>query len=82
MSNKPVPPLPEEKSLNKQSSLNDEKYSANDSSQVTSTSYHPHITAVKQVISHAVHNTAQALKIEPKESHPEAYHQDGKSGPE
>ncbi|CAG8450062.1 14011_t:CDS:2 [Funneliformis caledonium] len=79
MSNKPVPPLPKnDDSLKKNSSLNekDEKKESNNSPQKVATSNHPHLTAVKEVVSNAVHNTAQALKIEPKESHPEAYHQD------
>ncbi|CAI2168973.1 19329_t:CDS:2 [Funneliformis geosporum] len=79
MSNKPVPSLPKnDDSLKKQSLLNDkdEKKDSKNYPQEVATSNHPHLTAVKEVVSNVVHNTAQALKIEPKESHPEAYHQD------
>ena len=81
MSNKLLPPLPQsptdEKFLNDES---EKKGSTNHNAQVA-TSNHPHLTAVKGVISDAVNNAAQALKTQ-KESHPEAYHQDGKTGPE
>lgn len=91
MSNKPLPQTPkdekslnnlsssDEKSLNDLSSSNEKDHSTN--TQQVGTNNHPHLTAVKEVVSGAVHNATQALKI-PKESHPEAYHQDGKSGPE
>ncbi|CAG8517261.1 12297_t:CDS:2 [Ambispora leptoticha] len=46
------------------------------------TSDHPYLHTVKEKLSDAVHITAQKLNLEPHERHPEAYHQDGKTGPE
>ncbi|GBC07097.1 hypothetical protein RclHR1_07240008 [Rhizophagus clarus] len=87
MSDKPLPQIPKdekEKSLNESydsSSLKEKHLMNNDTKQVEK-SNHPHLAAVKEVLSDAVHHAAQTLKVEPKESHPEAYHQDGQSGPE
>lgn len=92
MSDKPLPQIPKDE---KEKSYNDESYESIDSSSLKEKhhltnndtnqiekSNHPHLTAVKEVLSDVAHHAAQTLKIEPKESHPEAYHQDGKSGPE
>ncbi|CAG8590323.1 2061_t:CDS:2 [Paraglomus occultum] len=45
-------------------------------------SHHKIVTTVKEKLSDAVHTTAQKLNLEPRERHPEAYHQDGKTNPE
>ncbi|CAG8538194.1 3899_t:CDS:2 [Paraglomus brasilianum] len=45
-------------------------------------SHHTVVTTVKEKISDAVHTTAQKLNLEPRERHPEAYHQDGKTNPD
>jgi hypothetical protein len=85
MSNKQLPPLPQsakdERSLNELSSSDEKNNSKNNYTQQVATSNHPHLKVVKEVVSGAVHNAAQTLKPS-KESHPEAHHQDGKSGPE
>jgi hypothetical protein len=80
MSDKPLPQIPKDE---KEKPLN-ESYdsSLKDDTKQMEKSNHPHLTTVKEVLSDAVHHAAQTLKIEPKEGHPEAYHQDGQSGPE
>ena len=85
MADKELPPLPEsskdERSLNELSSSDHSTNNYTRQDGQVATANHPHLTTVKEVVSSAVHNAAQALKP-PKESHPEAYHQDGKTGPE